>query len=110
MQNVEYVLDNKFAVVRINESDLTDNNLAIDSSRDVIDMIMSIESLEAATLLRQEGPDKFKMSLRSKGNLEVLTIAEHFGGGGHLFASGALIEGSFEEIKNSILEQVKALL
>lgn len=110
LKNVEYAFDNKFAVVRIDKSDLDKNNLEIDNSRDVIDMIMNIETLSAAVLLREEGPGVYKMSLRSKGNLEVLAIAEYFGGGGHLFASGALIKGSFEKIKTEILEQVKSII
>ena len=107
LKNVEYVLDNKFAIVRVNKADLTKNNLEIDNSRDVIDMIMNIESLEAAVLLREEGPSQYKISLRSKGKLEVLAISEHFGGGGHLFASGALVKGTYDEIKEKIIEQVK---
>ena len=55
-------------------------------------------------LFREEAPNEYKMSLRSKGRLEVLGIAEQFQGGGHMFAAGASIFGNYDEAKNKIVK------
>ncbi|HAG90424.1 MAG TPA: hypothetical protein DCL41_01045 [Bdellovibrionales bacterium] len=107
---IEYFGEKQIAVLRLSSQDLVDHNLDMDDSRDVIDMLMNIQSLQAAALLREDGPNLFKMSLRSKGSMEILGVAEKFGGGGHLFAAGAPIEGPYEEIKSKVVKHLLARL
>lgn len=103
---IEYFGQGRVAVLKLRAQDLLDHNLDMDDSRDVIDMIMNINSLQAAALFREDADNEYKMSLRSKGQIEVLGIAEAFQGGGHMFAAGALIRGHYPSIR----DQVVALL
>ncbi len=103
---IEYHFEGRLAVLRLLDADLFHYNLEPDDSRDVIDMVMNIETLEAAMLFREEGPNEFKMSLRSKGSIEVLSVAESLGGGGHLYAAGASIKGPYEQLKNEVVTQM----
>ena len=107
---IEYHFDGRLAVIRLRDADLFHYNLEPDDSRDVIDMVMNIETLEAAILFREEGANEFKMSLRSKGSIEVLTVAESLGGGGHLYAAGAFIRGPYEQLKNEVVGQMTSKL
>lgn len=100
---VEYELDGRLALVRVKRADMDELGLENDETRDIIDMIMNVESIEAAILFRDEGKDSFKLSFRSKGLITVSHLAENLGGGGHQFASGVLMKGSFEEIKKNVL-------
>tara|TARA_B100000749_G_scaffold84052_1_gene63904 strand:- start:48415 stop:49467 length:1053 start_codon:yes stop_codon:yes gene_type:complete len=102
--DIEYHFNEKVAVLHIRDGQLKNYSLDIDDSRDVIDMIMNITSVEAAALFREDAPGEFKMSLRSKGKAEVISIAEEFGGGGHRFAAGAPTRGNYQEIKNRVVE------
>ena len=107
---IEYFAHGQLAFLRLHDKDLLEHGLDWDESRDVIDMIMNIESLEAAVLFREDGPDQYKLSLRSKGMLDVLAIAEEMGGGGHLHSSGAFLQGSYERLKKQVLESLLAQL
>jgi bifunctional oligoribonuclease and PAP phosphatase NrnA len=104
LAQIEYFFEGRLAVLKVSEADINEFGLDWDESRDVIDMIMSIESLEAAAMFREDAPDQFKVSLRSKGQIEVLSLAEAFGGGGHMFASGAYAKGDFPTMKALILK------
>ena len=73
-------------------------------------MIMNIESVQAAAVFREDAHETFKLSLRSKGQFPILQIAENFGGGGHHYASGASITGSYETLKKQILAEMKEKL
>jgi phosphoesterase RecJ-like protein len=106
LAQIEYHCDGRLAVIKIRDADLFHYNLEPDDSRDVIDMVMNIETLEAAVLFREDAPNEYKVSLRSKGSIEVLTIAEALGGGGHIFASGAFTRGNYEEFKNQVVEKM----
>lgn len=101
---IEYFGEGQIAVLKLRAKDLDDHNMDMDDSRDVIDMIMNISSLQAAVLFREDGVDEFKMSLRSKGQIEVLGIAEIFEGGGHMYSSGAYIRGKFDDIKAKVVK------
>lgn len=108
LSEVEYLVDDRLALLNLKKEDLNFHELDMDDSRDVIDMVMSIQTVESAAIFREEGPNLYKMSLRSKGPIEVLGIAEHFGGGGHMYASGALIHGSYAEIRERVMLQFMA--
>ncbi len=110
LSEVEYLAEDRIALLSLSLKDLQDHGLDMDDSRDVIDMVMSIETVVAAAIFREDGPDLYKMSLRSKGSLEILSIAENFGGGGHMFAAGALIRGTYKDIRERVVEQILARL
>ncbi|MEZ4873192.1 MAG: DHHA1 domain-containing protein [Bdellovibrionales bacterium] len=104
--DIEYFHDERVAVLHIRDGQLKQYHLEIDDSRDVIDMIMNITTVEAAALFREDAPGEFKISLRSKGIAEVLSIAETFGGGGHRFAAGAPTHGNYQQIKQKVVELI----
>ncbi len=59
----------------------------------------------------REMPDKrYRVSLRSKGGVNVAAIAENFGGGGHVNASGCSLDGPLSVATERVLAQVRLLL
>ena len=107
---IEYFCDGKLAILKLKDSDLLRHHLEPDESRDVIDMLMNIETIEAAALFREDNVNEYKLSLRSKGKIEVLSLAENFGGGGHTFASGASLRGAYSEYRDSVVKHLSQLL
>lgn len=102
--DIEYFANGRIAVLKLYAKDLLDHDLEMDDSRDVIDMVMNINSLEAAALFREDAPNEYKLSLRSKGRIEVLGVAEAVNGGGHLYAAGASVRGPFSELKAKVVD------
>jgi phosphoesterase RecJ-like protein len=74
----------------------------------VVNYLISIAGVESAVFLR-EVPDisQFRLSIRSKGKLDVARIAEHFGGGGHRSASGCTLDGPLDVAIGRILTQLR---
>ncbi len=48
----------------------------------------------------------YKISLRSKDDINVARVAEAFGGGGHKNAAGCKIKADFETAKKEILTRL----
>ncbi len=107
---IEYFCDGRLAILKLKDADLFHYNLEPDDSRDVIDMLMNIETLEAAALFREDATDQYKISLRSKGKIGVLSVAENLGGGGHVHAAGAFVKGSYSEFKLQVVNALTDLL
>lgn len=103
---IEYYSEGKVASLLIKKSQLDHFGLDVDDTRDVIDMIMNITSLQAAAVFREDQPGVFKLSLRSKGHFEILGVAESLQGGGHIYAAGALVKGDYPHVKQNVVDQL----
>jgi phosphoesterase RecJ-like protein len=110
LAHVEYSTDNRIAFVPIATEDFKKSGLERDESGDVIDLVMNVESVEAAALAREDSPGHYKLSFRSKGRVPVLPLAEKFGGGGHTYAAGAHVTQSLEEIRTQVMGEFQLLL
>lgn len=64
--------------------------------------LLAVDGVRVAILFRELPGGKVKVSLRSKGEIDVSRMASEFGGGGHRNASGIVMPGSFEEIVDSV--------
>lgn len=62
----------------------------------------SIHGVEVSVFFREIKPDVFKVGFRSKGKVNVSSLAIAFGGGGHHNAAGCTLFGSLEEVKETI--------
>lgn len=74
-----------------------------------IDIPRTVKNINIAMLYTQLDEKLFKLSLRSKGKVNVERIASQFGGGGHVNAAACRIEGDIEVIKARVLAAVEAL-
>jgi phosphoesterase RecJ-like protein len=82
---------------------------SVEDCEGVANHLIGIAGVEAAAFLREEsGPDQFRLSLRSRGTVDVSIVAERFGGGGHRNASGCSVEGSLAEATRRIVAQLHA--
>jgi phosphoesterase RecJ-like protein len=64
--------------------------------------------LDRVAVFFRELPDtRFRVSLRSKGKIDVATIAEEFGGGGHACASGCAVPGPLHAAVESVLGKIR---
>ena len=77
----------------------------------VVNYLISIAGVESAVFLRElPSVDQYRLSIRSKGKVNVAQIAENFGGGGHRSASGCTLDGPLTEATERILSQLRTEL
>ena len=65
---------------------------------------LSCGEVEAVAFLKESAPGVYRVSLRSKCDVNVARIAEKFGGGGHRNAAGCMLRGSWEEAEETIVQ------
>jgi phosphoesterase RecJ-like protein len=70
----------------------------------------SVTGTRVALLFRDLGHNKVKVSFRSTGSADVNALAKRFGGGGHARASGAMITGTLDQVRNSVLAAAREML
>ena len=69
----------------------------------IVEHARSIAGTKMALFFRDLGYGKVKVSFRSTGEVDVNAFARQFGGGGHAKASGALIAGTLEDVRERVI-------
>jgi bifunctional oligoribonuclease and PAP phosphatase NrnA len=93
------------AIIRMSLADLQQHQLSPDEVSDIVDLFMGLKNLHVSIVVREESPNYFKLSFRSRKN-EILSWAREFGGGGHLYSAGAWVNDS----EKNILEKIETLI
>lgn len=70
----------------------------------------AVKGVEVALFFNQLSDDLYKISFRSRGNIDVGTLAHELGGGGHHNAAGAKLSGTLDEVKSSVYSLLDQLL
>lgn len=89
--------DGRVASVRLELSMFERAGARQTDSEGLIDHPRSIRGVEAVALFRERPEGDVKVSLRSRGRIDVGAIASRRGGGGHRNAAGCLVEGRDDE-------------
>jgi phosphoesterase RecJ-like protein len=70
----------------------------------------SVAGTRMAIFFRDLGHDRVKLSIRTTGKTDANAFARQFGGGGHVKAAGALVNGSLENVRRQILTAAREFL
>jgi phosphoesterase RecJ-like protein len=73
----------------------------------LVNYALAIGDVEVAVFFRELPGGRFRVSLRSKGGVDVGHIAEEFGGGGHACASGCAVNGPLHAAVESVLGKIR---
>lgn len=68
-----------------------------------VNIPLAAKEVEAVVYMREVKPEEYRVSLRSKDNINVARVAEKFGGGGHKNAAGCRVEGDWNEREKEIV-------
>jgi phosphoesterase RecJ-like protein len=71
----------------------------------LVNYALAIEGIEVALFFREQPDGSFRVSLRSKGAVNVAAVAQHFGGGGHECASGCAMPGPLSVATRRLLAE-----
>ncbi|HLH09066.1 MAG TPA: bifunctional oligoribonuclease/PAP phosphatase NrnA [Terriglobales bacterium] len=75
----------------------------------LVNYALAIQGVEVAVFFRELGDGRFRVSLRSKGSIDVSEVAERFGGGGHNCASGLSLDGPLSVAVERVLAQFRIM-
>jgi phosphoesterase RecJ-like protein len=74
----------------------------------LVNYALSMGDVQVAIFFRELPDRRYRVSLRSKGEINVSTVAEHFGGGGHKCASGFSLEGPLAVAVSRVVDRLRA--
>ncbi len=99
--------EGKLAWLWVTNADMQRTGAAEEDCEGIVNYAIAISGVEAAVLVRELPDGRVRLSLRSKGRLDVAQVAASFGGGGHIHAGGCTLEGPLEDARTRILERMR---
>jgi phosphoesterase RecJ-like protein len=95
MQSLELLENGRLAVITLRKRDFEDTRASVLDTENLINVPLQIRTVDVAMLVVEpkEAGAPIRVSLRSKGAVDVARFAETLGGGGHARASGLKVDG-----------------
>lgn len=109
-QKTELYFNNEFALLMFSVTDFNETGTTMDDLDAFADLALVLGTVKLAVLASESDRGFFRVSVRSKGNFSARAMAEVFGGSGHFNASGCKIFGSFEEVKQRLVDAAQFVL
>jgi phosphoesterase RecJ-like protein len=78
-----------------------------DDTEGLINQPLTVKEVQAVIFFKQAEGDNYRVSLRSKGDVDIGAVAKQFGGGGHKNAAGCSAGGPIEALKSMFIEKVQ---
>lgn len=76
----------------------------------IINQLIAVKDVECAIFMYETGTLEYKVSMRSKGKVDVAAVAVKFGGGGHVRAAGCTMNGTCHDNINNLSIEIATQL
>ncbi len=73
-----------------------------DDTEGLINLPLTVKEIQAVAFFKEWDNGQYRVSLRSKGDIDVCSVAKRFGGGGHKNASGCTVPGPYAAARKTI--------
>ncbi|MEZ5320087.1 MAG: DHHA1 domain-containing protein, partial [Vicinamibacterales bacterium] len=102
--------EDRMAVLYFDEALLAATGASIDDTEGLVNIPLSARQVESVALFKRQTPGVYRVSLRSKGPVDVRAVASRWQGGGHRNAAGCTLRGDYEVLKRDMVAAVGAAL
>lgn len=108
----------RVSVMTVRPEDFAETGAGLTETENLINLPLAIQSVEISILATQPPSEsdvtgraeQIRVSLRSKGAVDVSKLAEVFGGGGHARAAGLKLTGSLEDVASRVQAEASRFL
>lgn len=102
------IVDDKISVAVVSYDMLNKYGISYDGIDPITPYTRDIDGVELGIFIKERNPGEIKVSLRSKNYIDCTKIAEVFGGGGHVRASGLTIrDKDIDTAKTLLVEEAR---
>ncbi len=103
MATLELALDSRVAILTMRKEMILAAGGIYEEADQLINIPLKSEDIRVSVFFKENTEGLMRCSLRSKGNIDVAEIAQHFGGGGHKTAAGFKCHAALEQTREQVL-------
>jgi bifunctional oligoribonuclease and PAP phosphatase NrnA len=106
LHNLELEARGRLACVHMSLQLLKETGSTQEDSEGLINLPLTVKAIEAVVFFKEVEPQNYRISMRSKGDVDVNRVASKFGGGGHKNAAGCSMSGPYPEIRRTLVAEL----
>jgi phosphoesterase RecJ-like protein len=107
---MELIDEGRLAVLYLDDEMLSACGCTHNDTEGVINLPLTAREIQAVVFFKVGPADDVRVSMRSKYDVDVRSVANHYGGGGHKNAAGFTVPGRLADVRPQILEQLVAAI
>jgi bifunctional oligoribonuclease and PAP phosphatase NrnA len=96
----------RLATVYVDEAMTRAAGGTYEDTEGLINLPLTVKEIQAVVFFKENGPDDWRISMRSKGEVDINAVARQFGGGGHKNASGCSASGPIAQLKDTFRQLI----
>jgi len=73
----------------------------------LINLPLTVKEIQAVVFFKQSEGEEYRVSMRSKGEIDIGAVAKEFGGGGHKNAAGCTVHGGVDALQKLFIEKIE---
>ena len=73
----------------------------------LINLPLTVKEIRAVVFFKQAEGEEYRVSMRSKGDIDIGAVAKDFGGGGHKNAAGCTVHGGIDALQKLLVEKIE---
>ncbi len=97
----------RIAVLQLDREMASAAGASYDDTDGIINQPLTVKEIQAVVFFKQADGDEYRISMRSKGTVDVGGIAKEFGGGGHKNAAGCSASGSIDALRKTFIDKIQ---
>lgn len=105
--SLKFEHNGQLAKLTLTNEDLKAAGALSEDSEEFVNFPRGVSGVKVVCFIKEKSPTEWKLSLRSRGNVDVLRLAKVFGGGGHKLAAGCTVRGSLSEVESRLNDELK---
>jgi phosphoesterase RecJ-like protein len=110
LKTLRFLCNGRLASLAVDEEAFARAGADSNDTEEIINIPRAISGVEAVVFCKQWEPGVVKVSLRSRRDVDVRSVAASFGGGGHTNAAGCAIKSDLETARTRLETSLSELL
>jgi bifunctional oligoribonuclease and PAP phosphatase NrnA len=78
-----------------------------DDTEGLINLPLTVKEIQAVVFFKQMEGEEYRVSMRSKGEIDIGAVAKEFSGGGHKNAAGCTVKGGIDALQKMFVEKIE---
>lgn len=109
LSSLKFENDGQLAKIFLTQEDLKVTESKTEDSEEFVNLPRGVSGVKIVVFIKERTPTEWKLSFRARGNVDVLKLAQKFGGGGHKLAAGGTAYGAINSVEEKLTAAIAEL-
>jgi phosphoesterase RecJ-like protein len=100
----------RIAVIHLDHATMQATGATYEDTDGLVNQPLTVREIVAVVFFKQIEGNEYRVSMRSKGDVDVGAVAKGYGGGGHKNAAGCTVGGPIDDLKATFVEKIEAAI